>query len=54
MKIHIVTLLAVATLLSACTDQDWEHALTYTGMGVRSSNGPPRPRSRRDGPVPPR
>jgi hypothetical protein len=38
MKIHIVTLLAVATLLSACTDQDWEHALTYTGMGGSQQN----------------
>lgn len=33
MKIRIVTLFAPALLLSACSDQDWQHALTYTGLG---------------------
>lgn len=38
MKIRIVTLLAAALLLSACTDQDWQHALTFTGMGGSSDS----------------
>ena len=33
MKIHIAICLAAASLLSACSEQDWNHALTYTGLG---------------------
>lgn len=40
MKIRIVTLLAAALLLSACTDQDWQHALSYTGMGGSQETEP--------------
>jgi hypothetical protein len=32
MKIHITAFLAAACLLSACSDQDWNHALSYTGL----------------------
>jgi hypothetical protein len=33
MKIRTIAALAAALLLSACSDQDWDHALSYTGMG---------------------
>jgi len=40
MNIRIVTLVAATTLLSACTDQDWQHALTYAGVGGSHQTGP--------------
>ncbi|HKD46129.1 MAG TPA: hypothetical protein VKB67_00420 [Rhizomicrobium sp.] len=40
MKIRIVMLVATAMLLSACTDQDWQHALTYAGVGGSHQNDP--------------
>jgi hypothetical protein len=33
MKIHIAAFLAAACLVSGCSDQDWNHALTFTGLG---------------------
>ena len=30
---RIVVLFAAALLLSACSDQDWNYALTFTGLG---------------------
>jgi hypothetical protein len=42
---RIAAFIAAALLLSACSDQDWSHALTY--VGVRSSdatNAPSEPR----------
>ena len=33
MKSHIPAFLAAAVFLSACSDQDWNHALTFTGLG---------------------
>jgi hypothetical protein len=42
MKIRITFFLAAALLLSACSDQDWNHALTFTGLGSRE-NPPSQP-----------
>lgn len=33
MKIRIAAFLAAACLVSGCSDQDWNHALTFTGLG---------------------
>jgi hypothetical protein len=33
MKSHIPAFLAAAVFLSACSDQDWNHDLTFTGLG---------------------
>lgn len=33
MKIRTAALIPVAFLLSACSDQDWNHALAYAGLG---------------------
>lgn len=48
MKIRIVTFLAAAMLLSACSEQDWNHALTFTGLNSAPENQPaaaPAPRA---------
>ena len=38
MKSHIPAFLAAAVFLSACSDQDWNHALTFTGLGGAHDN----------------
>jgi hypothetical protein len=43
MKIRITAFLAAALLLSACSDQDWNHALTFTGLGGSHENPSPQP-----------
>lgn len=40
---RIVALIAAALLLSACSDQDWSHALTFVGVGG-SKAAPVQPR----------
>jgi hypothetical protein len=40
MKIHIVAFLAAACLVSGCSDQDWNHALTFAGLGGAHDNAP--------------
>jgi len=43
MKIHIAAFLASAVFLSACSDQDWNHALTFTGLGGAHDNSAAEP-----------
>jgi hypothetical protein len=38
MKIRIAAALAIAAFLSACSDGDWDHALTYTGLSSTHSD----------------
>jgi hypothetical protein len=40
MKSHIPAILAAAVFLSACSDQDWNHALTFTGLGGSHEDAP--------------
>ncbi|HUO03144.1 MAG TPA: hypothetical protein VMU31_10225 [Rhizomicrobium sp.] len=48
MKIRIVISLAAACLLSACSEQDWNHALSFTGLGGSHEDqpAPPPPQAR--------
>lgn len=32
MKLHLVLALAAASLLSACTDADWSHGMSFVGL----------------------
>jgi hypothetical protein len=41
MKIRIAVCLAAACLLAGCSDQDWNHALTFTGLGGSHDDQPP-------------
>ena len=42
MKIRITAFLAATLFLSACSDQDWSHALTFAGLGgARENPAPP-------------
>jgi len=43
MKIHIAAFLAAACLVSGCSDQDWNHALTFTGLGGAHDNSAAEP-----------
>ena len=43
MKIRIAVCLTAALFLSACSDQDWSHALTFAGLGGSPENPPPPP-----------
>ena len=53
MKIRIAMFLAAACLLSACSDQDWDHALTFTGMGGAHEDAPAaRPSNTNTAPAP--
>lgn len=38
---RIAAFLAAALFLSACTDQDWNHALTYAGLGPHENQAAP-------------
>lgn len=40
---RIAAFLAAALLLSACSDQDWNHALTYAGLGGSHEDQPAQP-----------
>src|ERR1700689_1710130 len=51
MKSHIPAFLAAAVFLSACSDQDWNHALTFTGLGGHEDARDARPVAR-DVPAP--
>ena len=53
MKSHIPAFLAAAVFLSACSDQDWNHALTFTGLGGSHDNAPAEPpaTAQREAPV---
>jgi hypothetical protein len=41
MKIRIAAFLAAACFLAGCSDQDWNHALTFTGLGGSHDDQPP-------------
>ena len=44
MNPRIVICIAAALLLSACSDQDWSHALTFVGVGgSKAAPAQPRP-----------
>jgi len=43
MKVRFPAFLAAAFLLSACSEQDWNHALTFTGLGDSHENKSPPP-----------
>ena len=43
MKIRIAVCLTAALFLSACSDQDWSHALTFAGLGGSHDNPSPPP-----------
>ena len=51
MKIRITFCLAAALFLSACSEQDWNHALTFTGLGDSRENPSPPPAAARPAPV---
>jgi|HubBroStandDraft_2_1064218.scaffolds.fasta_scaffold1064815_2 hypothetical protein len=52
MKSHIPAFLAAAVFLSACSDQDWNHALTFTGLGGSHDNASDAPPVARAAPAP--
>jgi hypothetical protein len=52
MKIRIAIFLAAACLVSACSDQDWNHALTFTGLGSSHENAPDAQPVARPAPAP--
>jgi hypothetical protein len=41
MRIRIATVVILAAVLGACTDADWDHALSYVGADDSASNAPP-------------
>jgi len=45
MRIPIATVVILAAVLGACTDADWDHALTYVGAEDSASSAPPPARS---------
>jgi hypothetical protein len=40
---RVAAFLAAALFLSACSDQDWNHALTYAGLGGSRENAAIQP-----------
>jgi hypothetical protein len=54
MKIHIAAFLAAACFVSGCSDQDWNHALTFTGLGGSHDNpsAEPATAAQREAPAP--
>ena len=48
MKLHLVLALAAASLLSACTDADWSHGMSFIGLNdskdsVAAADATPQP-----------
>ena len=53
MKLRLAAALAVAISLSACTDANWSHTMSFIGVDDTSQAGPaPRPVARRAVPAP--
>ena len=52
MKIHIAAFLAAACLLSGCSDQDWNHALTFTGLSHGEASPEAQPAASAPAPMP--
>jgi hypothetical protein len=41
MKHRVAIAVLAAALLSGCSDVDWDHALSYTGLGETANTPPP-------------
>ena len=53
MKLRLVAVLAAAVSLSACTDTDWSHTMSFIGVDDTTQARPaPRPVARRAAPAP--
>ena len=54
MKLRLVAVLAAAVSLSACTDADWSHTMSFIGVDDTTQRRPaPRPVARRAMPAAP-